>query len=193
MKKKICLALSLTILMTLIAGGAVASHDGQKGKPHAKKMLAAVRRATAGFHKVQVAEAAGYVSTEECVSVPGLGGMGIHYVNFGLLGDGEVDALQPEVLLYEPRGDHFRLVGVEYVMMALWDTGTGAAPWFDHDPPPGPWVTTNPELFGQTFAGPMPGHGEGEPWHYELHAWVWRHNPRGIFADFNTKVSCPAH
>lgn len=26
---------------------------------------------------------------------------------------------------------------------------------------------------------------------FELHAWIWKGNPNGVFADFNPKVSCP--
>jgi hypothetical protein len=25
---------------------------------------------------------------------------------------------------------------------------------------------------------------------YALHLWLWRHNPNGMFADWNPKVSC---
>jgi MoxR-like ATPase len=27
---------------------------------------------------------------------------------------------------------------------------------------------------------------------YELHAWIWKHNPRGMFDDWNPRVVCPA-
>ena len=45
--------------------------------------------------------------------------MGLHFVNGALVGDGEVDAMHPEILLYEPlpNGD-MRLVGVEFVVLA---------------------------------------------------------------------------
>ena len=26
--------------------------------------------------------------------------------------------------------------------------------------------------------------------HYELHAWLFRHNPAGMFAEFNPNVTC---
>jgi hypothetical protein len=27
--------------------------------------------------------------------------------------------------------------------------------------------------------------------HYVVHAWIWRHNPSGMFADWNPNVKCP--
>ena len=48
------------------------------------QQLAKVKQATARYHDVAVAEADGYVSTEECVFSPD-GTMGIHYVNFARL------------------------------------------------------------------------------------------------------------
>ena len=47
-----------------------------------------------------------------------------------------------------------------------------------------------PSLFGQPFDGPMPGHFPGQPDHYDLHVWLWRFNPAGMFAQFNPRVSC---
>jgi len=32
----------------------------------------------------------------------------------------------------------------------------------------------------------------GLPPFYELHAWIWKHNPRGTFDDWNPRVHCPA-
>jgi len=136
--------------------------------------LAAVRQATARYHDVRAAEAAGYVSTVECVALPdGSGGMGIHYVNFGLI-DGMLRADEPEILVYEPSGRGLRLVAVEYFI-------------------PAEATSVHPELFGQPFDGPMPGHGPGQPVHYDLHAWVWKPNPHGMFAEWNPNVSCPQH
>ena len=53
-------------------------------------------------------------------------------------------------------------------------------------------VTPTPQLFGQTFQGPMPGHVPGMPWHWDLHVWVWANNPSGMFAQWNPALSCPA-
>lgn len=45
-------------------------------------------------------------------------------------------------------------------------------------------------MFGQPFDGPMPGHEPGMPVHYDLHVWVGRANPAGVFSPWNPKVSC---
>jgi len=26
--------------------------------------------------------------------------------------------------------------------------------------------------------------------HYDLHAWIWEDNPKGVFAQYNPEVSC---
>ena len=37
------------------------------------------------------------------LAIPKQGAMGIHFANGGLVGDGALDALHPEALLYEPK------------------------------------------------------------------------------------------
>jgi len=39
-----------------------------------------------------------------CVSGTDHGAMGIHYVDLGLVGDGEIDLRHPEAVIYEPVG-----------------------------------------------------------------------------------------
>ena len=137
--------------------------------------FAAVRRATSAYHRVARAVADGWGApvVSECVSEPTLGGMGHHYVNLGLLMDGgALDPTAPEALLYEPtRNGRFRLVGVEYIVP------------FDTEPREADGGTA-PELFGQTFHESDGADG------WALHVWVWKHNPAGLFADFNPTVSC---
>jgi hypothetical protein len=36
--------------------------------------------------------------------------------------------------------------------------------------------------FGQDFEGPRDGHEEGQPIHYDLHTWLFKDNPSGMFA-----------
>jgi hypothetical protein len=195
MKKVLLSLMAAGLLIASLASFVVAAPGGITDKD-ALKDLAAARQATVKYHDVSVAEADGYVSTVECVEVPGLGGMGIHYVNFGLM-DPVVDLTTPEVLLYAPTEAGVRLVGVEYFAVALYDADPGVgvipAPWIGDDPgapPPGDWVTTAPTLFGQTMEL-MAGHESDMPWHYDLHVWLWQGNPDGMFADFNPNVSCP--
>lgn len=130
--------------------------------------LATLRRVTAPFHDFDVARHAGW-STQitPCMVDPTQGGMGFHYGNTNLI-DGSVRVDQPELLLYEPeRNGRMRLVAVEYIVpFTMW---TSAQP---------------PRLFDRDFKR----NEQFQVW--ALHAWVWRDNPAGIFADWNPRVSC---
>ena len=85
-------------------------------------------------------------------------------------------AASPEALVYEPRRNgHLRLVALEYVVLQdAWDAA--------HASPP--------ELFGREFELIPAGNRYGLPPFYELHAWLWKFNPRGLFDDWNPRVSC---
>ena len=152
--------------------------------------LQAVRAAVARYHDVNQASRDGYsLAGEPCVAeAPGT--MGFHAVNFGLAGDLSIDPLQPEILLYLPRGDGYELVGVEYWQVALANTASGPAPWFAATPPPLGFFNPAPAIFGRAFDGPMPGHNPEMPWHYDLHAWIFEANPAGVFVPFNPALSC---
>ncbi len=139
------------------------------------RLEAQIRRATARYHRVEAAEADGYVLSSECVATP-LGGMGHHYVK-GALVDGVVDPTMPETLVYEPqKNGRMQLVAAEYVVVAAaWDPL--------HDSPP---------MLGSVAFDDHRAPGSGGPPfpHYQLHAWVWKHNPSGMYAPFNPTVSC---
>jgi hypothetical protein len=146
---------------------------------HSWDELGAARAATAVYHS----EHPGYVLLRDaasiaCIDKPGEGGMGVHYVNADLVGDDQVQATKPELLVYEPQANGGeRLVALEYVVFqSVWDA--------TH--------TARPELFGQEFELVPAGNRYGLPAFYELHAWVWRHNPSGTFADWNPRVHCPS-
>jgi hypothetical protein len=127
----------------------------------------------------------GYFSTVACVQFPAAGGagqvqykaggMGVHFLNVGLIGP-TLDPLRPQVLLYEQDGDKLRLTGAE------WFVPLSAA------------ATARPRLFGQPFDGPMEGHHPLMPemlHHYDLHAWLWKKNPAGMFSPTNPTIKCP--
>ena len=153
-----------------------------------QEALALARQSTAAFLRENRALAAGYVATPDCVAVPGAGGMGYHYANFAAAADIEVDPRVPEILVYEQRPNGQRaLVALEYFAPVL----SNGVPWMGSATQPPPAIDNPPPvLFGRTFDGPHPGHGPGMPWHYDLHVWVWKHNPSGIFAPFNPRVIC---
>lgn len=167
-----------------------------KGESGLGAQVAAVRAATAGFHDVATAIAAGYADPAfgTCDQIA-IGTMGIHVSNPALLGSQVIDPTKPEVLLYLPTDDGFKLVAVEWVQPVLVrnPATNQIAPWFDMGPWPANFqvITPTPSLFGQTFQGPMPGHVPGMPWHWDLHAWVWANNPSGMFAQWNPALSCP--
>ena len=140
------------------------------------KLVELVRNATRQYLNVNVATAASYGPFLGCVSGPDHGAMGVHYVNGGYVGDGEIDATKPEALIYEPTPAGMMLVGVEYIV--------DAAAWLQkHN-------NTPPVLEGQTFHLVNSPNRYGLPPFFELHVWAWRDNPNGAFVDWNNKVSC---
>jgi hypothetical protein len=140
------------------------------------KILAEVRRATVHFKDVAAAEAAGYVQMGHCASSPA-GGMGYHYVNVSLIFDGIIDPSRPEALVYEPqKNGRLQLVAVEFIV--------DAESWHARH-------STTPMLGDQVFDNfiSLVGNPLGFP-HYQLHAWVWKHNPAGMHTAFNPNVNC---
>ena len=159
--------LGAAALAVLLGLSAAAGHG-----PPADR-LATANLAAAAYQDVEVAEAAGYASTLVelgCHQDPARGGMGVHYLDASLM-DGEVSATAPEALVYEldAAGDIAGLVAHEYIVPV--DAWAGNAP---------------PRLFGQAFTR----HPVLPLW--KLHAWIWKDNPAGTFADYNPKVRlCP--
>jgi hypothetical protein len=148
--------------------GLSAHAQGSKNPAEMNRKLADLRRATATFHNFDKAVDAGYSEQlTPCLYHSELGGMGYHYANLALM-DGSINLLEPEVLVYEPKPNGvLRLVAVEYIVP--FDA------WTEEDPP---------SLFGQDY---LPNEAGG---FYALHVWLWRHNPSGMFFDWNPKVSC---
>lgn len=133
------------------------------------EQLQTMRRVVSPFHSFEVAQVAGWgAQISECVESP-MGGMGYHFANIDrLLDGGALSLLHPEVLLYAPTEDgSMEFVGVEYIIPA--------ADWPNAAPP---------EFFGQTL------HYNPVQDIWALHVWLGRHNPEGLFADWNPEVSC---
>ena len=142
------------------------------------------RAGTTRYHRLDAAQTAGYGLLRDaagiaCIDNPGVGGMGIHYVNGELVGNPSVNAATPEALVYEPQPNgRLRLVAVEYIVpQSAWEAA-------GH--------TGTPALFGRSFELIPSPNRYGLPPFYELHAWIWKHNPRGMFDDWNPGVSCAA-
>jgi len=146
----------------------LATHANMSAASSAQtELLISVRRATAKFHSTVQAIAAGYEPDEHCVSAPGLGGMGFHWVNPSLV-DPVFDPLKPEAILYATGpGGNLRLIAVEYIVI---NVGQPAPMFGDH-----------PFDVGGTPV-PVP--------HWSQHVWLYENNPSGIFAPFNPNISC---
>ena len=163
------LLLSLTLLPMAIPLATAADQASNSGpqqevqsKGNASPLVRKVRRATGRFRDINVAIAEQWVPATPCVSGPNYGAMGVHFVLPARVGDGVLDANEPEALIYEPMSNGaMRLVGVEFIAVE------GHLTHFVEEP-----------------------NRYGLPAFYEIHVWAWEHNPNGNFADWNTLVSC---
>ena len=142
----------------------------------------AMRAALAKYEDPYVAVRDLYLSTVGCVHYDGTkmeghmdypkGAMGIHFVNLTI--QGPPDPTKPNVLIYEPVGDKLKLVAAEWLV-------------------PLAVAKERPMLLGQPFQGPMEGHEPLIPQmfhHYDLHAWLFKDNPNGMFSPTNPNVTC---
>jgi hypothetical protein len=166
----------LLVTLPLVAVGVAWAHHGHSD-------LAKVKRATARFHDVDRAIAAGYsfrlpeLGGATCIAQPGEGAMGVHMVDTTKL-DAVLDPTKPEVLVYDPRvkrngRERLRLVAVEYVVFE--------SAWAGTQPP---------RLFGRTFDYVPAPNRYDLPAFYALHAWIWKRNPSGLFYAWNPRVRC---
>lgn len=100
--------------------------------------------------------------------------MGYHYFNWELFDDPSVDPRRPEGLVYAPGPEgQLQLVAVEWVVpKTVWEAAGSDEP---------------PSVLGMDLHILNPALN----W-YIHHAWVWRHNPSGIFEDWNPEIVCPS-
>lgn len=173
-------------LITVLAataglGAAITSAGAQEVD---KAQIEAMRQALMKYQDPYVAVKDLYLSTVGCVYYDGMkmeghmeyakGGMGVHFVNLTVTG---LDPLKPNVLIYEPIGGKLNLVAVEWLV-------------------PLSVAKERPSLLGQPFQGPMEGHEPLIPagfHHYDLHAWLFKDNPLGMFAPTNPTVTCEGY
>jgi hypothetical protein len=146
--------------------------------------LSDARAGTAQYHNIRKAIDAGYglftdAAGIACIDKPGVGAMGVHYVNGALVGDPTENASAPEAVVYEPGANgQMRLVALEYVVLKSdWEKAGNTSP---------------PSLFGEEFMLITSPNRYGLPDFYALHAWIGKHNPTGMFSMWNPLVSCPA-
>lgn len=173
----ITLVLALPLQVALAQGSGAASLTPE---------LAQVRTALDKYKDPVMAVHDGYMSLLGCIEYPKgasegtmqykAGGMGVHFLNPQAVGP-KLDPKQPQVLIYEPTSDDkLRLVAAEWFMPA--DLAKDGAP----------------KIFGKSLEGPMEGHKPLMPTalhHYDLHVWLWKDNPAGLFSPTNPTLKCP--
>jgi hypothetical protein len=144
----------------------------------ATPLIDKVRNATARYLDLNVALAEGFVPATRCVSGPDTGAMGVHFVLPVRISGGVLNAEQPEALIYEPMSNGaMRLVGVEFIVLE--------SVWAAKNPPP-----SVPALDGNLLNYIGAPNRYGLPAFYEIHVWAWQDNPKGSYADWNTRVTC---
>ncbi|MEV7521468.1 hypothetical protein [Streptomyces sp. NPDC091371] len=168
------LTTAASLALPALASPASAASDTDLGRAAAARAL--VYRATARFHQHSEAVRAGYVPDKYCVANrQGQGAIG--YPHFNHAYDNSVDPAKPAALYYEDDGHGGkRLAGVQWVV-------------FDRDGNPAT-DDDRPTMFGTSFKGPQRGNFPGQPVHYALHLWLWKHNPLGAYETFNSAVRC---
>lgn len=160
------ITLAVVVSLCLAVLAVPAGADGELGPE-----LAEVRAATARYHRVPVAEDAGWntvAGLDTCFENEGVGAMGFHYIN-GSLMDAVTDPRTPESLVYAPgRDGKLKLAAVEWIV-------PGSA-WSSAEPP----TVLGRDMHLNTGLGV-----------WVLHAWIFEHNPDGMFEDWNPRVRCP--
>ncbi|HUQ45045.1 MAG TPA: hypothetical protein VM033_00255 [Gemmatimonadaceae bacterium] len=158
--------------------------------------IARIRQLSDPYHELTVATSAGYSVWSPDPAAAGAtcpssaeGKMGYHRVNVALrggaadpaAGDAVIDVDKPEMLLYEKSAaGAMQLVGVEYIVFkAAWERANGAGA-------PAPVILGQPLLLSSHV---FPGNASPID-HYELHLWVWKDNPLGMFYPYHPNITC---
>ena len=178
MKKNHKTVIALTTLVSGFIGPAALAHSGPvRSAQLTNRQSKQIKNATKLYRNPAAAVAAGFIPTNEYAELPGVGGMGVHYVNPANLFDGVIDPVKPDILVYVPTKIGGRRLG--------------AVEYFSRDADQDPTTDSDrPSLFGVPFDGPMPGHEPGMPVHYDLNVWLYAKNPAGQLAAWNPRVSC---
>jgi len=151
-----------TTWLSVRSASAASKNTDDRLLPATYQELARAYAATAKYHNVDEALLDGYV-----LASPDIPGEGFHFVKPSLV-DCKFEPEAPEALhyAYVPNENRLRLVGVEY-----------AVPLACGAPPEG--FTGDADEWEQEVGGPPV---------WTLNAWIWLHNPNGIFASVNPLV-----
>jgi len=165
---------TITTLLSALAlaacAGSTKSAVSSTGDPSVDAELLRLRTATRPYLSLDSAVAAGYARTvADCLVHEHHGAMGYHHVNRAYLSP-TLSIDKPPILLYERTADGaYQLNGVEFIIPYR---------MYPRDSVPPVWM-------GQRM------HHEDNLNIWYLHVWAWKNNPDGIFANFNSTVSCP--
>ena len=202
----LCLCATLTLPTSALGGAHRTGADYLTRKcrraavpdvPECVAELRLARPATERYRDPRLALAGGFVQVSQCESSEA-GAMGEHWARLDRMADRSLDPREPEILLYLNAPTGRRLIGAEWEISAF----EGGLPHYGTKPPDPTRTISAPAMFGgRVFDGPMQGHNmvaawpgdfhlTPQPWHYDLHAWLWERNPDGIFAQYNPNLSC---
>ena len=216
-KSSFCTGAAVLLLLTLMSSRPAMAQGPTLGKSYKatvevpesdkelKKELKSVYEATKRYQDIKVALKDGYIRDPMNMCEEGpvmgmpshVGAMGVHYFRPDLLqitgdkprvnGTGTyTDFRKPSILIYEPQEDgSMELVAVENLVFAkAWHKKHGEK---------------MPKFMGYDYFtmidNPRTRADEAhmfEP-HYDLHVWLYRENPNGLFNPFNPNVSCEHH
>lgn len=164
----------LVVITFMVAAGLVSAAPAF-GQEKAAAPQAELENAKSLLDKYQdpiLAVRDGYLSTEVCVAYSD-GGMGVHFINMAAVGP-TLKPEQPQILIYERLGGKLKLAAAEwFVPLAV--------------------AAEQPSIFQHPLDGPMDGHEPlmpAELRHWDLHVWLWKHNPAGVFNSVNPDLKC---
>lgn len=183
--KSALLLFASTMFLSALSSSAMCQMKRADAEPALSPELASVRAGLEKYKDPILAIHDGYWSSVGCMEYPTgggegamkypPGGMGVHFLNFQYVGP-KLDPTKPQVLIYQPVGNKLHLIAAEWFMPVEVAGGTV------------------PTVFGKPLEGPMEGHMPLMPeglHHYDLHVWLWKQNPAGVFSPTNPNVKCP--
>ena len=147
------------------------------------RQLTDARLATRRYRDIEVAKADGYFQVTQFI--PGLGS---HLANLAIP-TFIFDPARPQVLLYKPVGGKMVLAGVAYSSAHVTNTppegfAGGSDVWHFHKH----LCFTGGLVTVTASKSECPGVFQEET-SWLLHAWIWIHNPRGVFTEYNPRVT----
>lgn len=175
-----------TAAFALTLCGVAPALSGQEALPEVPPELATVRESLSRFKDFAQSETEFYAALG-CIWYGDIdggtpmkfeGGAGeMTGISYPKLMDNKVDPLHPEALIYEAAPDgNFKIAAAVYMVPATAET-------------------KRPSLFGREFDGPIHAEKATPLQHvnftvYELHVWLWKNNPDGVFTRMNPDLPC---